>query len=52
MSMRRDFGKEGSIKDIFALNHAHPFVVQNRYQGFLGGCRCQTFSEELLYHQH
>ncbi len=39
--------ENGSLKDIFALNHAHPFVVQNRYQGFLGGCRCQTFNEEL-----
>jgi len=38
---------DGSLKDIFALNHAHPFVVENRYQGFLGGCRCQTFNEEL-----
>ena len=38
---------DGSLKDLFALNHAHPFIVQNRYQGFLGGCRCQTFNEEL-----
>lgn len=39
--------KDGSLKDIFALNHTHPFVVKNRYQGFLGGCRCQTFNAEL-----
>lgn len=44
------FRPDGKLKDLWALNHAHPYIVTpvdvtTRYDGFLGICQCQRVNE-------